>query len=67
MEFDDGVHGHAKRNEVEALRRLLDDEPELLEQPHGAKTPLYYACRAGSMEAARLLVERGARLETGSN
>lgn len=46
---------------MEALRGLLDADPGLLEAEHA---PLHYACRAGSVEAARLLLDRGAGIDS---
>lgn len=55
------MHDAAKRNDVEELRRLLDEEPGLIGRLYKGATPLVYACRHGSVDAARLLIARGAR------
>lgn len=57
------VHQAAGRNDVVRLKTLLNEEPELIEAwdddwPMGK--PLHKACAAGSAEAVRLLLNRGA-------
>lgn len=59
------VHEAAERNDVEALRTMLDADPGLIEaeedqQPGFHKRPLHYASQAGHMEVAELLLDRGA-------
>lgn len=56
------VHEAARRNDVEALRRLLDEDPGLVElrDEEVERQPLHVACEAGAIEAARLLLDRGA-------
>lgn len=56
------VHGAAERNDVEALRALLDINPELVEADleWDNSKPLHRACQEGAFEAARLLLDRGA-------
>lgn len=44
------VHFAAHSNHVEELRRLLDEDPQLIEA-EGPHAPLYYACGAGSLGA----------------
>lgn len=60
------MHQFAHENKVDKLRALLDAEPGLLEAPDGwlgrALRPLHYACYNGSLEAAQLLLLRGADL-----
>lgn len=53
---------------VEALRALLDADPELV-NAHGGQNegPLHAACRAFALEAAWLLLERGAHINSRSN
>lgn len=53
------VHDAARRNDVEALRRLLDEDPGLVEKEEwqGTRnTPLHSACRYG-----REILWRGTR------
>lgn len=59
------VHDCAKRNDVGGLRALLDADPDNL-HVHGwfRDTPLHTACSAGSLNTARLLLDRGANLES---
>lgn len=61
------VHQAAARNDVDALRALLDEDPGLLEKgvPRGGWSneewrPLNYASAEGALEAVRLLLDRGA-------
>lgn len=60
------VHEVASRNDLEELRRLLDGEPGLSEADEDGSwhrdRPLHVACEEGSMEAARLLLDRGAAI-----
>jgi len=51
----------AKRNDLDAIRRLLDDDPSVVSSMIGwGMTPLYCAARWGNPEAVALLLERGA-------
>lgn len=56
------VREAAWRNDVEALSQLLDEEPGLVEAHEQCyrRGPLYDACMDGSLEAAALLLDRGA-------
>ena len=55
------VHEAAYKNDVEKLGRLLVTNPGLIEAGHSySRTPLYYACCAGAVDAARLLLHRRA-------
>lgn len=61
------VHEAAKENDVEALAALLDAEPGLIHalalldsDGRENSSPLHFAVHAGSMEAAQLLIDRGA-------
>lgn len=50
-----------KRNDLDAIRRMLGDEPSLVESMVGwGMTPLYCAARWGKPETVKLLLERGA-------
>ena len=57
----------AMHGQVEALRLLLDlgEDPDRYNPPnaHAHSTPLHQAVAAGEIDAVRLLVERGARLD----
>lgn len=68
------VHEAASKNDVEKLRALLEADPDLVDEEDdeyeededwdGRRwTPLAYACEAGALEAARLLIEEGANIE----
>ena len=58
------VFDAAALGRVERLRELLDAEPDLASAlSDDGFTPLHLACFAGSPDAVRLLVERGAPLE----
>ena len=57
----------AERNDLHALARLLDAHPALVEaeqRDYPFARPLHSVCLAGSLEAVRLLLERGAGLES---
>lgn len=65
------VHDAARRNDVEALAALLDGEPSLIDawdQVSGFPLiwgqPLHFACYDGSVEAAQLLLDRGASISS---
>lgn len=61
------VHDAAWHNDVEALRNMLDVEPGLMEAAeYGQYRPLHSASFAGSMEAACLLLDRGANIDSRS-
>lgn len=61
------VHRAAQRDDVEELRRLLDDDPGLLEAEwHLGWRPLRSASVNGSLEAARFLLDRGADIDAAS-
>ena len=55
----------AQYGHVEALRVLLDsgEDPSLYSPSHSHSTPLHQAALAGHLDAAVLLVERGAKLD----
>ena len=60
------MHDAARWNDVEALRRLLDEDPGLLEAEGDVglrERPLHIACHAGSGEAAGYLLDRGATID----
>jgi ankyrin repeat protein len=51
----------AKRNDLDMIRRMLSDEPSLIEGMVGwGMTPLYCAARWGKPETVKLLLDRGA-------
>lgn len=57
------VHKAARHNDVETLRRLLDEDPALVEARDANVLflhPLHYACAAGALEAVSFLLDRGA-------
>lgn len=64
------VHEAIRVNDVETLRGLLDEEPELIEEERHwnyeggwqCDLPLQAACRVGAKEAARFLLDRGAEV-----
>lgn len=60
------VHEAAKRNDLEVLKGLLDEEPGQVQQEDEAwpsGQPLHHACIGGSVEAAVLLLDRGAKVD----
>ncbi len=60
---DHPVHAAAARGGVGQLRRLLDDDPDLLDAGDAAgASPLHRAVRGGSHETVALLLDRGASL-----
>lgn len=50
---------------MEELRRLLDEDPGLIEAEN-PWSPLVCACEAGCLEAVRFLLDRGARMSRSS-
>src|SRR5215210_6179680 len=59
------VHEAAAVGDAARLRELLDDDPELVNawSPDGAQ-PLHFSAFFGSLDACRLLVERGADVDS---
>jgi ankyrin repeat protein len=54
----------AKYGDCAAMAKLLDAYPGLLEaRDKDGSTPLHCACWKGNLDAARLLLERGAQVE----
>ncbi len=59
----ESIHEAASGGDVEQLKKLLDGDPALVDSPHAdGMTPLHYAVDAGELEAASLLIDRGADL-----
>lgn len=54
------VHEAIYHDDAEELRRLVDGDPGLIEASFNGRSPLMYACEAGSEDMARVLVDRGA-------
>jgi uncharacterized protein len=61
------VHAAAGRNDVPALRALLDSGAAINAQDDRGRTALLAATHANAVEAARLLIERRADLEIADN
>src|SRR5262249_16778063 len=57
-----GADGNARSNELKYSQDRFGLEGVLTILPHGSWTPLMYAARQGSLEAAQTLVEAGADL-----
>lgn len=53
----------ARDGNVDLLEKLLDQNPELVRCQYWYASPLHFAVREGQLEAAKLLVERGADLK----
>ena len=67
LDRTDLVHRAATSQNADELQRLLDEDPGLIEAPksdHPHHRPLHEACEAGSMAAARLLLDRGAIIDS---
>jgi ankyrin repeat protein len=60
------LHRAAVRGHTEALQALLSRGADLEARDDGYRTPLYAACREGQHDTARLLLERGARVDAQS-
>lgn len=59
----DAVHMAARANQFDFLRRILDVEPQLVnDDPSQSLTPLGVAAEAGSTSCVSLLLDRGARI-----
>ena len=48
--------------DVDTVRSLLDDKPELVDASYNYTPPIHFAVREGHVELSELLVERGANL-----
>lgn len=59
----DDIFAAVRSGEVEAVRAMIDLEPEALRSPSSIGGPLFAAARSGRVEAARLLIERGADVD----
>ena len=53
------IHNAAKTGDVAAITAALDAGADV-NASDGTATPLYFAVRRGHLEAAKLLIERGA-------
>ncbi|MXY45332.1 MAG: hypothetical protein F4Y50_15015 [Dehalococcoidia bacterium] len=54
------VHSACALNDTARLRELIDEDAEVVNSDeHYGMTPLHWAARAGSMECAEMLLERG--------
>ena len=60
------LHAAARTGDVEAMTQLLDGGAEVDAKKDGA-TPLFVACEHGRVDAARLLLQRGAVFEHDSS
>jgi len=62
------IHELAQAGEVEKLKSLLDDDPELINAlGQFDRTPLHAAAEYGNVECVGLLIERGADVNARSN
>ncbi|KAL2614168.1 hypothetical protein R1flu_025860 [Riccia fluitans] len=54
---------HSRNNDVEALRKLLKEKPELVnETDYDGRTALHVAAAYGCLQAAKVLLENGAKV-----
>ena len=58
-----GLHGAAARGDVAAIQQALDTHADIDGLDSQGLTPLLWALRASRPEAARVLIERGARVD----
>lgn len=56
------IHSAVRAGDVEVVRRMLDADPSLVHTPD-PWNPLFTAARAGRLEVAKLLIERGAVID----
>lgn len=57
------IHAAVARGALDAVERMLDENPKLLKQPAaGGLMPLHVAARHGLTQVAGLLIERGAHV-----
>lgn len=58
------IHEAVKNGDLDAVRRLIEADPALLESPGGSeRTPLHYAAAYGHPGIVRLLIEKGAPID----
>jgi ankyrin repeat protein len=66
-EKGDQLLAATRKSDVASVKRLLDEGANVNTRTRYNSTPLFFACDRGSLEVARLLIERGADLNVKDN
>ena len=61
---DPPIHGAARRVNFGELKRLLEEGTDVDELNEDGLTPLYWCCLSGSVDMAKLLINRGAEVNS---
>ncbi len=66
--FADQIHELAQKGDLEAVKTLIEQDPELVNaRDKDGRTPLHWACRGVHLEVVRFLVDKGANVNVGDS